>query len=73
MEGSLLRQLDGEYRFMPVSSDANATDLCFRLEVDMLTKMPGFVTRRAEQRIINSAIDGVKHRAEQMATLEPQP
>jgi len=73
MEGSLLRRLDGEYRFMPVPSDVNATDLHFRLEVDLLTKMPGFVSRRAEQRIINSAIDGVKHRAEQIASLEPQP
>ncbi len=72
MEGTLLRRLDGEYRFIPVPSDPSATDLHFRLEVDMLTKMPGFVTRRAEQRIINSAIDGVRNRAEQIAMLEAQ-
>ncbi len=70
LEGSLLRRLDGEYLFVPVPSDDGTTDLQYRLEVDLLAKMPGFVTRRAEQRIITAAIDGVKLRAEQMAALK---
>ena len=66
-EGTLLHQLNGEYRFEPMAGKGSACELNFRLEVDLLTKIPGFVTRRAEQLIIKSATEGLRDRAELLA------
>ena len=67
-DGNLIRSMDGEYKFLAVPSDSEITDLLFRLEVDLLTRLPGFVTRRAEQRIITSAINDLQSRAEYLAS-----
>lgn len=68
-DGNLVRNMDGEYKFLDMHNDPEITDLHFRLEVDLLTRLPGFVTRRAEHRIITSAINGLQNRAEHLASL----
>ena len=68
-EGNLIRNMDGEYKFLPMGNDSEATDLHFRLEVDLLTRLPGFVTRRAEHRVVTSAVSGLQSRAEHLASL----
>lgn len=67
IEGNLTRILSGEYVFQLNSQ--NGTELLYRLEVDLLAKLPGFVTRRAEQRIIDSAVNKLRSRAEHQAAL----
>lgn len=68
-DGNLTRHLDGEYKFLPMLNNPEVTDLHFRLEVDLLIRLPGFVTRRAEQKIITSAINDLRSRAEHLASL----
>lgn len=68
-DGNLIRNLDGEYKFLPMQGTSEATDLHFRLEVDLLTRLPGFVTRRAEHRVVTSAVSGLQNRAEHLASL----
>ena len=68
-DGNLVRNMDGEYKFLDMQNDPEITDLHFRLEVDLLTRLPGFVTRRAEHRIIASAVNGLQNRAEHLASL----
>lgn len=55
--GDITRRLDGEYEFLPVSSDPGATDVVYQLAVDLKVMLPGFVKRRAEARIVRTALD----------------
>lgn len=68
-DGNLIRNLEGEYKFLAMPSNSEITDLHFRLEVDLLTRLPGFVTRRAEHRVITSAVNDLRSRAEHLASL----
>lgn len=53
-EGDIMRQLDGEYEFEPL--DDGATMVIYHLRVDLVVPLPGFVKRRAETRIVNTAL-----------------
>ena len=55
--GDITRRLDGEYEFLPVASDPGATDVVYQLAVDLAGSLPGFVKRRAEARIVRTAVD----------------
>ena len=68
-EGNLIRHMDGEYKFLPMNGDPEATDLHFRLEVDLLARLPGFVSRRAENKVVTSALNGLQSRVEHLASL----
>lgn len=54
--GDITRRLDGEYEFLPVAGDPNSTNLVYHLAVDLSVPLPGFVKRRAEARIVRTAI-----------------
>lgn len=69
VEGDLTRKLDGEYEFLPVDDGAR-TEVVYHLEADLAVTMPGFVKRRAESRIIRTALEDLRQRVE--ATV-PQP
>jgi ribosome-associated toxin RatA of RatAB toxin-antitoxin module len=64
VEGDLERTLDGEYVFAPVEHDPEATAVSYELTVELKVPLPGFVRRRAEAKIIHTALDDLKHRAE---------
>lgn len=55
--GDLTRRLDGEYEFLPVVGDPGSTDVLYQLAVDLAVPLPGFVKRRAEARIVRTALD----------------
>ncbi len=55
--GDITRRLDGEYEFLPVASDSHSTEVVYHLAVDLSVPLPGFVKRRAEARIVRTAID----------------
>ncbi len=55
----IMRRLDGEYRFEP-TSDGTATHVVYELEVDLIIPLPGFVKRRAEHKIMHTALDELR-------------
>ena len=59
--GDIMRRLDGEYRF---EADGEVTHVIYELEVDLIIPLPGFVKRRAEGKIIGTALDELKKRVE---------
>lgn len=64
MEGDVMRRLDGEYEFAPIEGDPNQTLVTYDLFVDLAVPLPGFVKRRAEGKIIHTAISELKSRIE---------
>lgn len=60
-KGDLTRKLDGTYRFEPSGSD---TEVTYHLVVELVVPIPGFVKRRAEGRIMHTALKELKARAE---------
>jgi ribosome-associated toxin RatA of RatAB toxin-antitoxin module len=66
VEGDLTRRLDGEYEFVPL--EVGQTEVVYHLEVDLVVPIPGFVKRRAESRIIRTALDDLRRRVEAKVT-----
>ena len=63
VEGDLPRELDGAYVLSAADGGA-ATDVVYELAVDLVYPIPGFVKRRAESRIIKTALGELKARVE---------
>lgn len=55
--GDIMRKLDGEYRFEPAGED---THVVYELEVELAVPLPGFVKRRAEHKIMHTALDELR-------------
>ena len=51
--GDIMRVLDGAYEFRETD---DGTDVTYHLRVDLAIPLPGFVKRRAEARIISTAL-----------------
>jgi uncharacterized membrane protein len=64
VSGDLQRELDGVYVLEPAQDDADATEVSYQLAVDLIIPIPGFVKRRAEGRIIKTALSELKARVE---------
>ena len=64
MRGDLMTRLDGEYEFAPVPGDPDTTEVTYYLVVDLAVPLPGFVKRRAEARIVHTALAELKVAAE---------
>lgn len=60
--GDITRRLDGAYELRPAG--AGSTDITYRLTVDLVVPLPGFVKRRAEGRIMGTALRELKARVE---------
>ena len=58
VDGDLTGQLDGRYQLSP--SEGGGTDIEYRLVVDLKVPLPGFVKRRAEGRIMVTALKDLK-------------
>jgi uncharacterized membrane protein len=63
VEGDLPRELDGAYVLVAVDGGA-ATDVVYELAIDLVYPIPGFVKRRAEGRIMKTALGELKARVE---------
>ncbi|MGH9185541.1 MAG: SRPBCC family protein [Acidimicrobiales bacterium] len=59
-EGDIMRRLDGSYLFTPVDDDPDSTDVLYELVVELIIPLPGFVKRRAESKIIHTALRELK-------------
>jgi ribosome-associated toxin RatA of RatAB toxin-antitoxin module len=70
-EGDIVRRLDGEYVFEPAAGDCDATDVTYRLSVELAVPLPGFVKRRAEGKIVSTALDELQRRVESEAAAHP--
>lgn len=60
--GDLTSRLDGEYVFDPAGE--GSTDVTYHLVVELKVPIPGFVKRRAEGRIMGTALRELKARVE---------
>ena len=58
------RELDGAYHLSPSADSADVTEIVYELSIDLIVPIPGFVKRRAENRIIKTALDQLKQRVE---------
>jgi ribosome-associated toxin RatA of RatAB toxin-antitoxin module len=62
-EGDVVSRMDGEY-ILEAAGDGSSTKVTYNLSVDMRVPLPGFVKRRAEARIVHTALGELKARAE---------
>ena len=60
LESDITRQLDGSYDFAPVDGEPDRTDVTYELVVELVVPLPSFVKRRAETRIVHTALRELK-------------
>lgn len=60
VEGDIMRRLDGSYRLGAVDDRPDETDVFYRLQVELIVPLPAFVKRRAEGRIVHTALRELK-------------
>ena len=63
VRGDITRRLDGEYRFEE-EADGAKTRVVYELEVELIIPLPGFVKRRAEHKIMHTALDELRAHVE---------
>ena len=64
-EGDITRKLDGSYVFEPTpDGDPNKTQMTYHLVAELKVPIVGFIKRRAENRILGTALRELKARAE---------
>jgi uncharacterized membrane protein len=61
LRGDIMRSIDGAYHFSV--TDDGGTEIRYDLAIELVVPLPGFVKRRAEQRILNTVRE-LKVRAE---------
>jgi uncharacterized membrane protein len=65
VEGDLTTRLEGAYLFEPAAPGPEgepSTDVTYELIVDLAVPLPGFVKRRAEDKIVEAALQRFKER-----------
>ena len=67
--GDLTRRLDGAYEL--ASAGDGQTEITYHLLVDLKVPLPGFVKRRAEGRIMGTALRELKARVEGSPATSP--
>ena len=60
LESDITRQLDGSYEFVAVDGDPGRTEVTYELLVELVVPLPSFVKRRAETRIVHTALRELK-------------
>lgn len=63
-QADIMNRLDGTYEFDPVEGDPEATSVTYHLAVELSVPLPGFVKRRAESKIVATALEELKARCE---------
>ena len=68
--GDLQRELDGAYHLSAIPDEAGgeSTEVVYELSVDLILPIPGFVKRRAETRILKTALTDLKQLVESSAS-----
>ena len=61
-QGDIVRRLDGDYTFEP--DEHGGTEVTYHLVVELAVPLPGFIKRRAESKIMTTALDELKRRCE---------
>jgi hypothetical protein len=61
VSGQVQRSQRGRYR---LAEDGTATEVTYTLSVDLAVPLPGLLKRRAEKRIMDQALTGLKRRVE---------
>lgn len=56
VRGDIMRRLDGSYLLEPIPGEPDRTRVTYHLNVDLVVPLPGFVKRRAESKIIHTAL-----------------
>ena len=64
VRGDIMRQLDGSYLLEPAPGASGGTLVTYHLAVDLVVPLPGFVKRRAETKIIHTALRELRAHAE---------
>ena len=64
--GDLTSKLDGRYSFE--KADDGSTEVTYTLEVELRVPLPGFIKRRAQSRIMHTALEELKARVESSLT-----
>ncbi len=66
VSGDLAREIEGRYVFHDMTEDPSlpVTEVDYELTIDLAVPLPGFVKRRAEDKIVKSALDRFKQRVE---------
>lgn len=62
-DGDVTRKLDGHYELQPAPG---GTAVTYELEAELVVPLPGFVKRRAQGRIMHTALHDLKARAESL-------
>lgn len=68
VRGDITRRIDGSYTLVTVPGDPGRTRVTYDLTVDLVVPLPGFVKRRAEAKIINSALRDLRAHVEPAST-----
>lgn len=66
VQGDITSQLEGAYRFEP--TEDGDTEVTYQLAAALTVPIPGFVKRRAEGRIVQTALHELKARIERDTT-----
>jgi hypothetical protein len=69
--GDLQRELDGAYHLRAIEAEGSepaGTEVVYELSVDLVLPIPGFVKRRAEARILKTALADLKQLVESSAS-----
>ena len=61
LESDIMRRLDGHYVFDPSGEN---TEVLYELAIELVLPLPGFVKRRAEGKIIGTALRELKRQVE---------
>ncbi len=64
--GDLMRAIEGSYVFSDATENPGTpqTEVEYHLAVDLAIPLPGFVKRRAEDKVLEAALSRFKHRVE---------
>lgn len=66
LAGDLTSKLDGNYRFDPAPD--GGTEVTYTLEWELRVPLPGFIKRRAQSRVMHTALEELKARVESLLT-----
>lgn len=64
VRGDIMRRLDGSYLLEAVPGSDDRTSVTYHLAVDVIVPLPAFVKRRAESKIIHTALRELRAHAE---------
>ena len=64
VRGDIMRKLDGSYHLEPAVT-AGRTLVTYHLAVELVVPLPGFVKRRAEQKIVHTALRELRAHVQQ--------